>query len=92
MDAALGMGSISWLGFVVVAVVSSFVSSGHGDPGRRLVALLVPLIWGLRLAGYIHRRNHGKPEDPRYSALLRRRTGPLIPFVVKTIFWAVRKP
>jgi steroid 5-alpha reductase family enzyme len=76
------------LGFVVVAVTSYLVSIGHGDPGRRLIALLVPAIWGLRLAGYIHWRNHGKPEDPRYTALLRRRTGPLIPFVIKTIFWA----
>ena len=76
------------LGFVVVAVVSYVLSIGHGDRGRRLVALLVPVLWGLRLAGYIHWRNHGKPEDPRYTALLRRRTGPLIPFVVKTIFWA----
>jgi steroid 5-alpha reductase family enzyme len=76
------------LGFVVVAVTSYLVSIGHGDPGRRLVALLVPLIWGLRLAGHIHWRNHGKPEDPRYTAHLRRRTGALIPYVVRTIFWA----
>jgi steroid 5-alpha reductase family enzyme len=76
------------LGFVVVAVTSYLVSAGHGDSGRRLVALLVPAVWGLRLAGYIHWRNHGKPEDPRYTALLRRRTGPLIPFVIRTIFWA----
>jgi steroid 5-alpha reductase family enzyme len=76
------------LGFVVVAATSFIVSAGHGDPSRRLVALVVPVVWGLRLAGYIHWRNHGKPEDPRYTALLRRRTGPLIPFVVRTIFWA----
>jgi steroid 5-alpha reductase family enzyme len=76
------------LGFVAVAVTSYLVSIGHADSGRRLIALLVPAIWGLRLAGYIHWRNHGKPEDPRYTALLRRRTGPLIPFVLKTIFWA----
>ncbi len=76
------------LGFVVVALTSYWVSAGHGDPGRRLIAMLVPVIWGVRLAGYIHWRNHGKPEDPRYTALLRRRTGPLIPFVIKTIFWA----
>jgi steroid 5-alpha reductase family enzyme len=76
------------LGFVAVAIVSYFVTIGHGDPGRRLIALLVPVVWGLRLAGYIHWRNHGQPEDPRYTALMRRRTGPLIPFVVKTIFWA----
>jgi steroid 5-alpha reductase family enzyme len=76
------------LGFVVVAVISYLVTIGHGDPGRRLVALLVPVIWGLRLAGHIHWRNHGKPEDPRYTAHLRRRTGPLIPYVLRTIFWA----
>lgn len=76
------------LGFVVVAITSYLVSIGHGNDGRRLVALIVPVVWGLRLAGYIHWRNHGKPEDPRYTALLKRRTGRLIPFVVKTIFWA----
>jgi steroid 5-alpha reductase family enzyme len=76
------------LGFVAVAIASYAVTAGAGDAGRRLVALLVPLVWGLRLAGYIHWRNHGKPEDPRYTALLRRRSGPLVPFVVRTIFWA----
>lgn len=75
------------LGFVVIAVVSYLISIGHGDPDRRLIGLLVPAVWGLRLAGYIHWRNHGKGEDPRYTALLRKRSGPLIPFVVKTIFW-----
>jgi steroid 5-alpha reductase family enzyme len=76
------------LGFVAVAVVSYLVTVGHGDGGRRLVALAVPVVWGLRLAGYIHWRNHGKPEDPRYTALLRRRTGRLVPYVLRTIFWA----
>ncbi|SDJ41543.1 Steroid 5-alpha reductase family enzyme [Frankineae bacterium MT45] len=76
------------LGFVAIAVVSYLITIDHGDAGRRLIALLVTAIWGLRLAGYIHWRNHGKPEDPRYTALMKRRTGPLIPYVVKNIFWA----
>jgi len=76
------------LGFVVVAAVCFLVTLGHGDPGRRLIALLVPVVWGLRLAGYIHWRNHGKPEDPRYTAHLRRRTGALVPYAIRTIFWA----
>jgi steroid 5-alpha reductase family enzyme len=76
------------LGFVVVAVVSYLISIGHGDPERRLIALLVPAIWGLRLAGYIHWRNHGKPEDPRYTSHMKRRTGALVPYVIRTIFWA----
>lgn len=76
------------LGFVVVAISSYVLSAGDGDGGRRLVALLVPTIWGLRLAGYIHWRNHGKGEDPRYTAHMRRRTGALVPYVVRTILWA----
>ena len=76
------------LGFVVVAIVSFLISIGHGDNGRRIIALVVPAVWGLRLAGYIHLRNHGKGEDPRYTSLMKRRTGPLIPYVIKTIFWA----
>lgn len=76
------------LGFVVVAIASYLQSTDDGDDRRRLVALLVPVIWGLRLAAYVGWRNHGKGEDPRYTAALRRRTGPLIPYVIKTIFWA----
>lgn len=75
------------LGFVVVAVLSYLISLHHGDDGRRLVALLVPVVWGVRLAAYLHWRSHGKGEDPRYTALMRHRTGPLIPWVVKKIFW-----
>ena len=74
------------LGFVVVAIVSYLSTGNAGDSGRRLIALLVPVVWGLRLAVYIHWRNHGRPEDPRYTALMRRRTGPVVPYVLKTIF------
>jgi len=76
------------LGFVAVALVSYLVSRGHGDDLRRLIAVLVPVVWGLRLAAYIHWRNHGKGEDPRYTALMARRTGALVPFAIKNIFWA----
>lgn len=76
------------LGFVAVAISSYVLSNGEGDGGRRLVALVVPVVWGLRLAGYLHWRNHGQPEDPRYTAHMRRRTGALVPYVVRTIFAA----
>lgn len=93
---ALSLRARSWsiidtfwgLGFVVVAGVSYLVSAGHGDPTRRLLALVVPTVWGLRLAAHIHWRNHGKPEDPRYTSHMRRRSGPLIPYVLRTLFWA----
>lgn len=75
------------LGFVVVAVVSFVLSIGDGDTTRRLVVLALTAVWGIRLGGYIFARNHGHGEDPRYAALLRRNTGPLVPYVIRTIYW-----
>lgn len=64
---------VTWgLGFALIAV-SAYVTSGLlgvGNDTVRLVALLLPVIWGLRLAIYIGWRNHGKGEDPRYSEML----------------------
>jgi steroid 5-alpha reductase family enzyme len=57
-------------GFAVVAVVSFLVSMGHGEPLLRWLACVLTVVWGLRLGGYILLRNHGLPEDPRYTELL----------------------
>ena len=77
------------LGFVVVAVVSFAVSGalGEGDSTRRWIVLALTAVWGVRLGVYIFRRNHGKGEDPRYAALMRRNTGRTVPFVIKWIYW-----
>jgi len=81
---------ISWgPSFVAIAVVSWFASGASGSPGdtaRRALVLALTAIWGLRLGAYIGHRNLGKGEDPRYTALLRHRTGPLFPFLVKRIY------
>ncbi|HEY2223087.1 DUF1295 domain-containing protein [Actinomycetospora sp.] len=64
---------VTWgLGFVLVAVAVYVASGvlGTGNPTVRLVALALPVVWGLRLAIYIGWRNHGKGEDPRYAAML----------------------
>ena len=61
--------------FVAVAVAAFVVSSGHGDPVRRWLLLVLPLVWGLRLAQHIGRRTVGKPEDPRYEQLLAKARG-----------------
>ncbi|GIH28704.1 membrane protein [Acrocarpospora phusangensis] len=77
------------LGFVVVAAVS-FVTSqfaGDGQDARRVLVLVLTAIWGLRLGAYIHARNHGKGEDPRYAALMRRNTGPVVPYVIRKIYF-----
>ena len=62
--------------FALVALVTFVVSDGEGEPARRWLLLLLPAIWGTRLAVHIGMRSRGKPEDPRYEKLLGDR-GPL---------------
>lgn len=58
------------LGFVAVAVVSVFFTGyGDGMPGPQLLLLVLTTVWGVRLAVYLHHRNSGKDEDPRYAEL-----------------------
>lgn len=61
------------LGFVLLAAQTAFVSSGgDGDPALRWVLLAMAAVWGVRLAWYLHRRNSGQAEDPRYADLAER--------------------
>ncbi|MDX6741155.1 DUF1295 domain-containing protein [Actinocorallia sp. A-T 12471] len=78
------------LGFVVIAATSFVLSGvqGEGVTGRRVLVLALTALWGLRLGTYIFRRNHGKGEDPRYAALLRRNKGPVLPFVLRYIYFS----
>lgn len=57
-------------GFVIVAWVAYAAGDG-GGPRRTLLAVLVS-IWGLRLTAHLARRNLGKGEDPRYTAMRRK--------------------
>jgi steroid 5-alpha reductase family enzyme len=53
------------LGFVMIA--AWYLSRGSGWPGRSYLLLGLTAAWGIRLSAYIHLRNRGKPEDPRYA-------------------------
>ena len=65
------MADVAWgLGFVLLAWASFLLSRDFGTRGL-LVNTLVS-IWGLRLAGHIHSRNKGKPEDYRYLSWRRK--------------------
>lgn len=57
---------ISWgMGFVLLALFMLIVSSfWHW---RLLLVVLLVMLWGIRLAGYIFIRNRGKAEDFRYA-------------------------
>ncbi|MGN6608892.1 MAG: DUF1295 domain-containing protein [Jatrophihabitans sp.] len=61
--------------FVAVAVATFVHSDGYGCTPRRWLLLVLPLLWGLRLAWHIGRRTVGKPEDPRYEKLLAKAKG-----------------
>ena len=56
---------IAWgTGFIVTAITAMLVSEGIAPRG--VLATILILIWGLRLAIHIYMRNRGKPEDRRY--------------------------
>lgn len=58
---------VAWgLGFAAIAAVTFVLSAGKGDPTTRVLLTCLTVLWGLRLAGHIGLRNHGKPEDRRY--------------------------
>jgi steroid 5-alpha reductase family enzyme len=58
------------LGFVIVAWVSRFLGDGLDARQNLLVALTT--VWGLRLSGYLAKRNIGSGEDFRYVKMRER--------------------
>ena len=40
------------------------LSAGDGDPGRRVLVLVLTAVWGLRLGAHIYLRNRGRPSEP----------------------------
>ena len=72
--------------FCAIAVVTFFAASGHGDTLRRWLLLLLPVLWGLRLATHIGRRTIGKPEDPRYEQLLSKAKGHPDLYALRSIY------
>ncbi len=81
------MDTIWPLGFVLIALVSFFLSAGSGSFGRRALVLVLTAVWGLRLGAHIFSRNRGQGEDKRYASLLRRNRGNLATFVLRYIYW-----
>ncbi|GGK80214.1 DUF1295 domain-containing protein [Mangrovihabitans endophyticus] len=62
---------VAWgAGFAVVAAVGAVLTAGHGDPGMRVLATALTVVWGLRLSVHILLRQRGHPEDRRYVDLL----------------------
>ncbi len=59
--------------FGVVALVGFALSADAGAGPRRVLVTVLTVAWAARLGGYLWWRNHGKGEDPRYTAAFRKR-------------------
>src|SRR6202044_1162297 len=59
---------------------------GAGDDERRILLGVLAIGWGLRLAVHIGRRSIGRPEDPRYVALLAKAKGNPQLYAIRTIY------
>jgi steroid 5-alpha reductase family enzyme len=59
--------------FGVVALVGYALSEGHGVDARRTLITVLTTAWAVRLGVFLYWRNHGKGEDPRYTAAFRAR-------------------
>lgn len=58
------LADVAWgLGFVVLA---AYLATTRPVDARDLLVYVPVAIWGFRLAGHLHFRNRGKPEDFRY--------------------------
>lgn len=53
------------LGFVVAAVYYHLSTPEHSI--RKIIVLILVVLWGLRLFGYLLWRSYGQPEDYRYA-------------------------
>ena len=74
VDTAWGIG-IALAALAAFLVSGWLTTGGHGDTTRRALLLTASVLWGLRLAADIGRRNHGKPEDPQYADYVARTSG-----------------
>lgn len=53
------------IGFIGITLYTFFIYSSYTQ--RQILATILILTWGMRLATHIYMRNKGKGEDPRYQ-------------------------
>jgi steroid 5-alpha reductase family enzyme len=59
--------------FGIVALVGYALGEGQGVEMRSTLVTALTVAWAARLGAYLFWRNHGKGEDPRYTAAFRNR-------------------
>lgn len=78
---------VAWgLGFAAIAVAAFLASEGAGDGIISGLALVLTVVWGVRLAVHIGLRSRGHGEDPRYVELLAKAPGNPQLFALRRIY------
>ena len=78
---------VAWgLGFAAIAVAAFAASEGAGDGTVSGLALVLTVLWGVRLAVHIGLRSRGHGEDPRYVELLAKAPGNPQLFALQRIY------
>ena len=78
---------VAWgLGFAAIAVAAFLASEGAGDGFISGFALVLTVVWGVRLAVHIGLRSRGHGEDPRYVELLAKAPGNPQLFALRRIY------
>ena len=78
---------VAWgLGFAAIAVAAFLASEGAGDGLISGLALVLTVVWGLRLAGHIALRSRGHGEDPRYEELMAKAPGNPHLFALRRVY------
>lgn len=70
-----GVDTMWGAGFVLIALTTYALSDHSGDRAIRVLVTAMTVLWGMRLAVHIHRRNACQPPDRRYMALMRQVRG-----------------
>jgi steroid 5-alpha reductase family enzyme len=73
----LSVVDVTWgASFGLIAVAGWLASTGSpASDWRRLLIVILTVLWGGRLAVHIGLRQRGAPEDPRYTELMSKRRG-----------------
>ena len=71
--------------FVAIAIAAFAGSTGRGEHTRRVLLLVLVLIWDCA-AQHIGRRTVGAPEDARYAQLLARASGSRQLYALRVVY------
>ena len=80
---------VTWGTSFAAVAVTSFAWSlqvTRDSTGRRVLVLVMTVLWGIRLASYIAWRSRGGDEDPRYAEMFQKARGSHSWYALRVVF------